>query len=129
MDLNSFNNMSIFSNLPKDRIIHQSENFFLIFDSFPVSPGHVLIISNEPKDHFFSLSQTELQGLSAMILKAKEMIEQQYQPDGYNIGVNCGEAAGQTVPHFHCHVIPRYQGDMARPQGGIRHCVEGKGYY
>jgi len=52
-----------------------------------------------------------------------------HQPDGYNIGMNCGSAAGQTVMHFHCHVIPRYKGDMADPRGGVRHVVAGKGYY
>ena len=129
MVLNFYNNMSTFTTLPKDRIIYQSEHFFLIYDSFPVSPGHMLIISNNPRDNYFSLSQIEQQGLSGMIIKAKEIIEQQHKPNGYNIGINCGEAAGQTVMHFHCHVIPRYKGDMVKPQGGIRHCIEGKGYY
>ncbi len=63
------------------------------------------------------------------IMKAKELIEKEFQPDGYNIGMNCGKAAGQTVFHFHCHVIPRYKGDMEDPTGGVRHSVEGKGYY
>jgi diadenosine tetraphosphate (Ap4A) HIT family hydrolase len=57
------------------------------------------------------------------------LIKQSRQPDGFNIGINCGEAAGQTVFHFHCHVIPRYVGDMHEPRGGVRHCIEGKGYY
>ncbi|MEO6670754.1 MAG: HIT family protein [Ferruginibacter sp.] len=121
--------MNIFTTLPKDRIIHRSEHFFLIYDGFPVSPGHILIISNQIKEDFFSLSQKEQQGLAEMIAKAKEIIEQQHKPDGYNIGMNCGKAGGQTVMHFHCHVIPRYIGDMEKPQGGVRHCVEGKGYY
>ena len=56
-------------------------------------------------------------------------IEKKHSPSGYNIGMNCGEDAGQTVMHFHCHIIPRYKGDMENPRGGIRHCVEGKGYY
>lgn len=129
MVLNSYNNMNIFTTLPKDRIIHRSEHFFLIYDGFPVSPGHILIISNQIKEDFFSLSQKEQQGLAEMIAKAKEIIEQQHKPDGYNIGMNCGKAGGQTVMHFHCHVIPRYIGDMEKPQGGVRHCVEGKGYY
>jgi len=64
-----------------------------------------------------------------MIHKCKEIIESEYKPDGYNIGMNCGEAAGQTVFRFHCHVIPRYLGDMANPKGGVRHCVLGKGDY
>ena len=62
-------------------------------------------------------------------LKAKELIQAEYKPDGYNIGMNCGATAGQTVFHFHCHVIPRYKGDMENPRGGVRHCVAGKGNY
>ncbi|MBE0673763.1 MAG: HIT family protein [Bacteroidales bacterium] len=63
-----------------------------------------------------------------MIYKCKEMIERDLNPDGYNIGMNCGEAAGKTVFQFHCHIIPRFKGDMKNPKGGVRHCVEGKGY-
>ena len=59
----------------------------------------------------------------------REAVEKEYSPDGYNIGMNCGESAGQTVFHFHCHVIPRYIGDMKNPRGGVRHCINGKGYY
>lgn len=64
----------------------------------------------------------------AIILFGKNS-EREFAPDGYNIGMNCGEAAGQTVMHFHCHLIPRYKGDMENPRGGIRHCIAGKGYY
>ena len=67
--------------------------------------------------------------LTGLINKAKEIIEKQYKPNGYNIGMNCGEVAGQSVMHFHCHIIPRYRDDMKNPKGGIRHCVEGKGNY
>jgi diadenosine tetraphosphate (Ap4A) HIT family hydrolase len=78
---------------------------------------------------FFDLSKDEKEALITCINKAKELIEKEYSPDGYNIGMNCGEAAGQTIFHFHCHVIPRYKNDMTDPRGGVRHCVEGKGYY
>ena len=121
--------MSIFTTIPADRIIYKSEHFFLIYDAYPVSKGHLLIISNTEKTDYFSLSNEEKSELTLMIDIAKNRIEQQHQPDGYNIGMNCGATAGQTVMHFHCHVIPRYQGDMENPRGGIRHCVEGKGYY
>ena len=121
--------MSIFTTIPADRIAYKSKHFFLIYDGYPVSKGHILIISNSEKKDYFSLSNEEKSELTRMIDIAKNLIEQQHQPDGYNIGMNCGVAAGQTVMHFHCHVIPRYQGDMENPRGGIRHCVEGKGYY
>ena len=67
--------------------------------------------------------------LTELVSIAKELIEKHYFPDGYNIGMNCGSSAGQTVMQFHCHVIPRYKGDMADPRGGVRHCILGKGYY
>ena len=121
--------MSIFTTIPADRIIYRAKHFFLIYDAYPVSKGHLLIISNIEKTDYFSLSNEEKSELTLMIDIAKNLIEQQHQPDGYNIGMNCGATAGQTVMHFHCHVIPRYDGDMENPRGGIRHCVEGKGYY
>ena len=121
--------MSVFSSISKDKIIYQGNNFFLIYDSFPVSPGHILIISYEEKEDFFTLNREEKEELTSLIETAKEIIERENQPDGYNIGMNCGKAAGQTVMHFHCHVIPRYFGDMDNPRGGIRHCIKDKGYY
>jgi diadenosine tetraphosphate (Ap4A) HIT family hydrolase len=121
--------MKDFSEIPKDKILFKGEHFFIIQDSFPVSPGHLLIVSNSIKSDYFKLNKLELEELNRMIHKCKEIIEKDQKPDGYNIGMNCGEAAGQTVFQFHCHVIPRYFGDMKDPRGGVRHCVEGKGYY
>ena len=67
--------------------------------------------------------------LPKMINKAKSIIEKEIKPDGYNIGMNCGVTSGQTVMHFHCHIIPRFKGDVDNPSGGVRHCVMNKGYY
>lgn len=64
-----------------------------------------------------------------MIERVKSLIEEDYTPDGYNLGMNCGEAAGQTVMHFHCHVIPCYVGDIENPRGGVRYCIPDKGLY
>lgn len=121
--------MSIFSNISKVEKIYSGKYFFVIYDRYPVSPGHALIISNEKKLDYFTLNKDEQIELTAIIKIVKEIIEKDYSPDGYNIGMNCGEAAGQSVMHFHCHVIPRYLGDMENPRGGIRHCVQGKGNY
>lgn len=121
--------MSVFSDIPNEKVLYQSKYFFIIEDGFPVSPGHLLIISNQQKRDYFELDKNEKNELPMLIDKAKKVIEEKYSPDGYNIGINCGEAAGQTVMHFHCHVIPRYEGDMDEPRGGVRHCVFGKGYY
>jgi diadenosine tetraphosphate (Ap4A) HIT family hydrolase len=118
-----------FKSIPESRILSESEDFLIIKDLFPVSPGHILIISKREVTDFFALTDSERNQLNKSILIAKSLIELEFKPNGYNIGMNCGEAAGQTVFHFHCHVIPRYIGDMENPRGGIRHCVEGKGNY
>ena len=121
--------MSVFLEIPEEKKIYCNEYFFIIKDSYPVSPGHLLIISNEIKTDYFSLSEIEKFHLTKTIDIAKNLIEKEYRPNGYNIGMNCGETAGQTVFHFHCHLIPRYNGDMENPRGGVRHCINGKGYY
>ena len=121
--------MRDFTEIPKQAFIYEDDHFFIIRDKFPVSPGHLLIISKIVLEDFFALSPEAKLQLTTVIEKAKDLIELDFNPDGYNIGINCGEAAGQTIFHFHCHVIPRYSGDMNDPRGGIRHCVTGKGYY
>jgi diadenosine tetraphosphate (Ap4A) HIT family hydrolase len=121
--------MQDFTKIEQDRILFKNEHYFIIKDGFPVSPGHILIISNKVRKDFFELNKEECDNLYEVIEIAKGIIENEFKPDGYNIGMNCGEAAGQTVFHFHCHLIPRYNGDMENPRGGVRHCVHGKGYY
>jgi diadenosine tetraphosphate (Ap4A) HIT family hydrolase len=121
--------MRDFTSIDTNRILFKNEYFFIIKDGFPVSPGHLLIITNEVRNNFFELTQEEHAHLSEVIEIAKGIIEKEFKPDGYNIGMNCGEAAGQTVFHFHCHLIPRYIGDMDNPRGGVRHSINGKGYY
>lgn len=121
--------MSIFLQIPKECYLFESDKFFIIEDRFPVSPGHCLIISKELRRDYFYLTDEEKSALPLLISAARRIIEEKFKPDGYNIGMNCGPSAGQTVMHFHCHVIPRYNGDMDNPRGGIRHAVAGKGYY
>jgi diadenosine tetraphosphate (Ap4A) HIT family hydrolase len=121
--------MSVFSEISREEYVLETQYFFIIKDRFPVSLGHMLIISKNEKSDFFELDEQERNELLGLICQVKEIIKVSFNPDGYNIGMNCGETAGQTVMHFHCHVIPRYKGDMDNPRGGIRHCVHGKGYY
>jgi diadenosine tetraphosphate (Ap4A) HIT family hydrolase len=121
--------MKDFLGIPAAKILYRNEHFFIIEDGFPVSPGHLLIISNVVKQDYFSLTAEEKHALIDMIEIAKSLILGKYEPDGFNIGMNCGEAAGQTVFHFHCHLIPRYIGDMENPRGGVRHCIPNKGNY
>jgi diadenosine tetraphosphate (Ap4A) HIT family hydrolase len=121
--------MQDFTEIDPKRILFQNKLFFIVRDGFPVSPGHLLIISNTLRNNFFDLTKEEQGNLSEVIEIAKGIIEKEFQPDGYNIGMNCGAAAGQTIFHFHCHVIPRYAGDMEDPRGGVRNCIPSKGNY
>ena len=129
MNFLELSEMSVFQSIPEDRVLFRSEYFFIIRDSFPVSPGHLLIISSDLKLDYFELSNEEKAALPQAIEQAKSLIELEHQPDGFNIGMNCGETAGQTVMHFHCHVIPRFKGDVDDPRGGVRHSRPGFGYY
>jgi diadenosine tetraphosphate (Ap4A) HIT family hydrolase len=115
--------------IPIDKILYKDSDFFIIYDGFPTSPGHILIITNGLEETYFDLSDSKKIKLTKLLEGAKEIIETDYQPDGYNIGMNCGKSAGQTVMQFHCHLIPRYDGDVENPAGGVRHSVMGKGYY
>jgi len=115
--------------IPPDQHLLRGEHFFVIKDAFPVSPGHCLIVSRKPRTDYFELSEDERHELTALVHEVRNWIEQNHSPGGYNIGMNCGRIAGQTVMHFHCHVIPRYSGDMDKPEGGIRHCIAGRGFY
>ena len=121
--------MSVFLTISDDRVIYRGDYFFMIYDAYPVSKNHLLIISNKLREDYFSLTEEEQQELPKMINKAKSIIEKEIKPDGYNIGMNCGVTSGQTVMHFHCHIIPRFKGDVDNPSGGVRHCIMHKGYY
>lgn len=106
----------------KEKIILENEYAFARFDEFPVSKGHVLFVTKKHVKDFFETTIEEKNAIFELINKAKKIIDQQYKPNGYNIGMNCGIAAGQTVMHIHVHLIPRYNGDVENPIGGIR-CV------
>ena len=100
-----------------------------LWDGFPVSPGHALLMPKRHVPSWFEASKEEQIELFEAIDFAKSIIDQQHQPDGYNIGVNVQEAAGQTVFHLHVHLIPRYRGDVADPLGGVRHVIPHKANY
>lgn len=104
---------------------------FAIFDGFPVSPGHVLVTTRRIVETWFDATDDEQAALMALVKDAKQLLDLQLdpKPDGYNVGFNSGSAAGQTVPHVHIHVIPRYLGDMHDPRGGVRHVIPDKGNY
>jgi diadenosine tetraphosphate (Ap4A) HIT family hydrolase len=102
---------------------------FAIFDGFPVSPGHVLVTTRRIVETWFDATDEEQAALMALVKEAKRLLDLRLdpKPDGYNVGFNSGAASGQTVPHVHIHVIPRYHGDMADPRGGVRHVHPGQG--
>jgi diadenosine tetraphosphate (Ap4A) HIT family hydrolase len=87
---------------------------------FPVSPGHALIVPRRHEPDFFSLSAEEQAAVIALVNPVRAVLDRQFSPDGYNLGVNAGRAAGQTIMHTHLHVIPRYAGDVPEPRGGVR---------
>jgi ATP adenylyltransferase len=102
---------------------------FGLWDAYPVSPGHALLIPRRHIPTWFEATSEEHVALISAIDQAKAAIEKNHQPDGYNIGINCGAAAGQTVFHLHVHLIPRYQGDVGDPRGGVRHIIAHKANY
>ena len=121
------NNNCIFCN-PTDIVIN-GEYAYSRLDGFPVSEGHCLII---PKRHVRSideLSDVELKDLYTVLHQTKILLIETYLPDGFNIVINEGEAAGQTVPHLHIHLIPRYEGDVVCPRGGVRGVIPSKKEY
>jgi diadenosine tetraphosphate (Ap4A) HIT family hydrolase len=119
----------VFCTLPAERIISESAHGFVIRDGFPVSEGHTLVISRRHVASFFDLTQAEREDLLRLLEAAKVELDQMFRPAGYNIGINDGPAAGQTVPHLHIHLIPRYTGDQIDPRGGVRWVIPGKADY
>ena len=114
---------------PEQEILAQKEHCFAIADKYPVSKGHTLVINRRHAETYFDLSREERTDCWDLVEELKEKLEHVHHPDGWNIGINTGRAAGQTVFHMHIHLIPRYKGDMKNPSGGVRHSVEGMGYY
>jgi diadenosine tetraphosphate (Ap4A) HIT family hydrolase len=100
-----------------------------IRDGFPVSPGHTLLIPKRHAGSFFDLTGEERKALLDLLDAVKRALDSEYHPNGYNIGVNDGPAAGQTVPHVHVHLIPRYKGDCEEPRGGIRWVIPERAKY
>jgi len=98
-------------------------------DSYPVSKGHTLVIPKRHISSYFECTDAERLELWSLVEEVKALLERTFEPDGFNIGINIGPAAGQTVPHMHIHVIPRYSGDMDDPRGGVRGVIPDKQKY
>ena len=114
--------------LDKEKII-ETDIGFVIYDGFPVSQGHCLVVPHRVYSDYFDSTQEEIIGLQRLVTETKKYLDKKYKPDGYNIGVNCGEVGGQTIPHVHIHLIPRYRGDVIDPRGGVRGVIPSKQKY
>lgn len=118
-----------FCHLPPERIVLSNAVGWVVRDAYPVSPGHTLVIPRRHMGSFFELNPDERQGLLMLLDEARTLLQASHQPDGYNIGINDGPTAGQTVPHLHIHLIPRFQGDQEDPRGGVRWILPEKAKY
>ena len=112
-----------------DGILLENNLAYVLLDSSPVNPGHSLIIPKRHVADFFLTTEAEKNALLSLLDIAKHYLDDKHNPGGYNVGVNVGEVAGQTIPHVHLHLIPRYQGDMDNPRGGVRGVIPSKQSY
>ena len=118
-----------FCEIDRARIVAEDEFTMTYLDGFPISPGHTLIIPLRHIASLFEATDAEQAALLKALNRAKAILDERYRPDGYNIGVNDGVAGGQTVPHLHIHLIPRYLGDQEDPRGGVRWVIPDKAKY
>ncbi len=118
-----------FCTLPTEYEFPYYDYAYARYDKYPVSPGHVLVCPKRHVSSWSELTGQEKTDLWDMVECIRIRLTRSLKPDGFNVGFNDGEAAGQTVPHFHIHVIPRFEGDVPDPRGGIRGCVPNKMKY
>jgi len=120
----------LFCNIPRDRIFEENEYSYAIRDRFPVTEQHSLIIPKRHVEDYFGLTTDELIACDSLLKNVRDKIlESDKTVKGFNFGANSGEAAGQTIFHCHIHLIPRRNGDVENPRGGVRHVIPGKGNY
>ena len=109
----------IFCKKSSDSIL-ENNLAYAIYDQYPVNKGHMLIIPKRHFESYFDATKDEIIAINELITDCKKIIDKKYNPDAYNIGVNVGYEAGQTIMHLHVHLIPRYKGDIDDPRGGVR---------
>ena len=118
-----------FCEIPHARMVASNERAYAIRDAFPISPGHTLIIPRRHIDSFFDLTPAERSAMLDLLDLQKVSLDHELLPAAYNIGINNGKAAGQTVPHLHIHLVPRFEGDTDDPRGGLRWTFPDKARY
>lgn len=109
--------------------VYETEYCIAFKDNYPVSEGHTLIITKRHVSNLFEMTELEQLDMFRLMNRIKLDLDKEYIPDGYNVGFNCGEYAGQSVMHVHMHIIPRYKGDVLNPRGGIRGVIKEKQNY
>jgi diadenosine tetraphosphate (Ap4A) HIT family hydrolase len=128
--MNEKMNPCLFCNIPRARIIDENEHAYAIRDGFPVTEFHTLVIPKRHVEGYFGLTNEELLACHSLLHRLRdEILELDSTIKGFNVGVNLGEVAGQSIFHCHIHLIPRRKGDMLNPRGGVRHVIPEKGNY
>jgi diadenosine tetraphosphate (Ap4A) HIT family hydrolase len=118
-----------FCNPDSSRIVLSNEHAVALRDGFPISEGHTLVVPRKHVASLFDLPDGEQTAVWRLVAEVRQLLERDYAPDGFNIGLNDGEAAGQTVMHAHVHVIPRRRGDADDPRGGVRWVLPQRAVY
>lgn len=118
-----------FCALEGERVLFRNDSAIAFRDAYPVTPGHTLVIPVRHMASFFDTTPEERASLLSLLDAAKQQLQSEFGPAGYNIGINDGAAAGQTVGHLHIHLIPRYTGDQPDPRGGVRWVISEKADY
>ncbi len=124
------NNPCIFCKIRKEELILENELAYSSSDSYPISKFHSLIVPKRHLQNYFDLNNEEILACNELILRTKEKIlKEDPTVKGFNIGTNAGKAAGQSIMHCHIHLIPRREGDVKNPQGGVRGVIASKQHY
>ncbi|MFT5139851.1 MAG: diadenosine tetraphosphate (Ap4A) HIT family hydrolase [Lysobacterales bacterium] len=110
-------------------VVRCNELAYCTRDTYPVNPGHALIMPYRHCASFFDLTPEEVTACMALVMEEKKVLDQEFSPNGYNVGVNVNTAGGQSIFHVHIHLIPRYTGDSLRPQGGVRQVIPERAAY
>ena len=111
------------------KVICETATCVAFYDGYPVSPGHTLIVPKRHVASYFDLTHHEREAMNVMLQYVRQKVDERFHPDGYNVGINVGDAAGQSVFHVHMHLIPRYKGDVPNPKGGVRGVIPSKQSY
>jgi diadenosine tetraphosphate (Ap4A) HIT family hydrolase len=114
---------------PERDLLTESAQVYAMLDKYPVNEGHTLVIPKRHVADYFDLAGQEQTACWMLVNRVNQLLQEQLNPDGFNVGINCGEAAGQTINHVHIHVIPRYEDDVDNPTGGVRNVIPERGDY